>query len=151
MKKTCGIFLIDSLNKVLVVHPTNHAENIWSIPKGGKEDGETDYQSAIRELKEETNLDISELIKMDYPLMASIGEFNYAHNRKKLVCFLIKFDKPLSTMNLDLKCISYITNSTELECDKIEWKDFFFCADNLHSTQQNALNKILKKYFNLFY
>ena len=30
----------------------------WSFPKGHQEDGETDIETAIRETKEETNLDV---------------------------------------------------------------------------------------------
>lgn len=32
MKVTNGAYIIDSLNKILLVHPTNHSDNTWSIP-----------------------------------------------------------------------------------------------------------------------
>jgi 8-oxo-dGTP pyrophosphatase MutT (NUDIX family) len=34
----------------------------WGLPKGHKEEGETPFETACRELKEETNLDFDELI-----------------------------------------------------------------------------------------
>ena len=57
-EKSCGVvvFLDD---KVLIV---KHNKGHYGLPKGHVEDGETDYDTAIREVKEETNVDV-EIIK----------------------------------------------------------------------------------------
>lgn len=53
-EKSCGAIIIHN-GKTLLVHQTN---NFWSFPKGHIESGETEAEAAIREVKEETNLDI---------------------------------------------------------------------------------------------
>ncbi len=53
-EKSCGAIVIDN-DKVLVVkHNAGHI----SFPKGHVEEGETERETAIREVKEETGIDI---------------------------------------------------------------------------------------------
>ena len=52
-EKSCGIVVIDD-NKVLLVH---HNLGHFGFPKGHVEKGETEEETAIREVKEETNCD----------------------------------------------------------------------------------------------
>ena len=53
-EKSCGSVVIDD-GKVLLVH---HNLGHWDFPKGHVEDDETEEETAIREVKEETNIDI---------------------------------------------------------------------------------------------
>ena len=53
-EKSCGCIIIQK-NKVLLIQQT---EGHWGFPKGHVEDGETEIETAIREVKEETNLDV---------------------------------------------------------------------------------------------
>mgnify|MGYP004507291123 CR=1 FL=1 len=53
-EKSCGALIIKD-KKALIIKQTN---NLWSIPKGHIDTGETEQETAIREVKEETNLDI---------------------------------------------------------------------------------------------
>ena len=57
-EKSCGAVVIkedeDGI-KFLIIK--QHDEN-WHFPKGHVEDGETEEQTAIREIKEETNIDV---------------------------------------------------------------------------------------------
>ena len=48
---TCGIFLFNNRDELLIVHPTFHPDKIWSIPKGMKMYNEAPLQAAVRELK----------------------------------------------------------------------------------------------------
>lgn len=57
-----GIILIDSLNRVLLVHQT-YGRKVWSIPGGMVELGESAWQAAERELKEEANI-VAEAIEL---------------------------------------------------------------------------------------
>ena len=54
-EKSCGAIVINKNNKILLVH---HNSGHWDFPKGHIENGETEEQTAIREVKEETNIDI---------------------------------------------------------------------------------------------
>ncbi len=68
MKKSAGILIYRRRGKkieVLLIHPggpfwENKDENIWSIPKGQIEEGESLLDSAVREFKEETGLEIDD-------------------------------------------------------------------------------------------
>ena len=54
-EKSCGCIIIDD-GKVLLVHKING--NYWGFPKGHVEDGETEEQTALREVKEEVGIDV---------------------------------------------------------------------------------------------
>ena len=54
-EKSCGCIVINDKNEILLIH---HKVGHWGFPKGHVEDGETEIQTAIREVKEETNIDV---------------------------------------------------------------------------------------------
>lgn len=45
-------------NKILLIHRKKNGEEYWVFPGGGVEDTETVQEGIIREVKEETNLDV---------------------------------------------------------------------------------------------
>ena len=53
-EKSCGCIIIEK-DKVLLIQQT---KGHWGFPKGHMEDGETEVETSIREVKEETNLDV---------------------------------------------------------------------------------------------
>ena len=53
-EKSCGCIIIED-KKVLLIKQTN---GIWGFPKGHVEKNETELQTAEREVKEETNIDV---------------------------------------------------------------------------------------------
>ena len=52
--KSCGCIIIEN-NKVLLIQ---QKKGNWGFPKGRVEKNETECETAIREVKEETNLDV---------------------------------------------------------------------------------------------
>jgi 8-oxo-dGTP pyrophosphatase MutT (NUDIX family) len=63
---SCGVMpiaLFGEEARVLILKQTFAGEDYWGFPKGHKEKGEDDLEAAARELKEETNLEISQLIR----------------------------------------------------------------------------------------
>jgi ADP-ribose pyrophosphatase YjhB (NUDIX family) len=63
MKRThdaAGIIIIDEQSRVLLVHQT-YKEKHWSLPGGVVEDGESVWEAARRELKEEINIVVDEI------------------------------------------------------------------------------------------
>lgn len=66
MRQRAAIFVIDQ-NKLLLFHRVKKGREYYAVPGGGVEAGETVEQAAVRELKEETNLDVV--------LGEGIGEF----------------------------------------------------------------------------
>lgn len=143
MATTHGLIIVDKRLRVLCVHPTNSPDNVWSIPKGGAEEGETSIQAALRETFEETNLDLysNNFVNEYYEY---IGCFPYGVRDKQLKAHVMYFNKSLSKMELDLKCNVKVDGSNELECDRVEWKDLSTALRYLHHTQVKALEKVLK-------
>lgn len=54
-EKSCGCIVINDKEEVLLIH---HNAGHWDLPKGHVEEGETEIQTAKREVKEETNIDV---------------------------------------------------------------------------------------------
>lgn len=62
---SCGCIIIKN-DKVLLVYEKNR--NFWGFPKGHMEDGESEIQTALREVKEEVGLDVQIDISKRYTL-----------------------------------------------------------------------------------
>lgn len=67
--KGVRVFILDSKNRLLLVKHTVENENreFWLLPGGGVEENEYSYDAAIREVKEETNIDIK-IVNLIYNL-----------------------------------------------------------------------------------
>jgi ADP-ribose pyrophosphatase YjhB (NUDIX family) len=63
------VFIMDSQNRLLLVRHYHQEEDseFWILPGGGLEENEYSWDAAIREVKEETNLDIN-VISLLYTL-----------------------------------------------------------------------------------
>ena len=80
-EKSCGavIFYKSRQNtKILLVKNSNG--RYWSFPKGHIEDGENEHQTAIREIKEETGLDVVIVFSRLY---------NYVHYPSDVLCGML--------------------------------------------------------------
>ncbi len=53
LEKSCGCIVFDQKGKILLVKMN---QGHWSFPKGHVEAGESEYQTALRETKEETGV-----------------------------------------------------------------------------------------------
>ena len=86
-EKSCGgiIFYKTRQNtKILLVK--NNNGRYWSFPKGHIEDGETEQETAIREIKEETGLDVT--LVSDFREISEYCPFGKI--RKRVVFFLAR-------------------------------------------------------------
>ena len=54
MEKSCGVILFNGQEVLLLQHPDSKNKGHWDFPKGHIENGETEPQTALRELAEET-------------------------------------------------------------------------------------------------
>ena len=80
-EKSCGAIVYNQNNEVLVV---KHNAGHWDFPKGHMEKDETEQQTAIREVKEETNIDVELYDNYRYEIHYSPKE-----NVEKTVVFFL--------------------------------------------------------------
>ena len=109
-EKSCGCIIVDDQKVLLISSKDDNGNIFWSFPKGHQEAGETDFETAIRETKEETNLDV-EIID-DKPIVTSHLVKNGTANQMVLL-FLSK----LVTKGQQIQ-------AQEDEVENIEWVDF---------------------------
>ena len=140
-----GIFIVRKDKTLLICHPTNHEPNVWSIPKGKVEDGETNLQAAIRETYEETNLYLRGAIEFD---IHELDGVNYTHGKKKLLPFLF-LENNLSSINWvevnkTIMCNSNVPDDRGgfPEMDSYRWVTLDEAMGLIHYTQAACLNKI---------
>ena len=53
------VIVVDDEKRILMVRQHHEERDIWMVPGGGIEEGENSIQASIREVKEETGLDIT--------------------------------------------------------------------------------------------
>ena len=63
LRNGVGIGLLNKENKVFVARRIDNPKNFWQMPQGGVDKGEDFLRAALRELKEETNIENVSLIK----------------------------------------------------------------------------------------
>ena len=90
---SCGIVPLlqteEGLRILLILHQKGKH---WSFPKGHKDPGETDLETATRELKEETGLEIEKLIP-DTFYTEQYTFYKFHEQVRKTVCYYPAFVK----------------------------------------------------------
>ena len=123
-EKSCGTIIIEN-NKVLLIQQT---DNAWGFPKGHVENNEKEQETAIRETKEETNLDVEIISNKKYII-------NYKINNeidKEVVFFLAK------------KTSDKIKKQDE-EIKNIKWVDLTKAFDIItYENTKNLYKEVLK-------
>lgn len=126
-EKSCGVILVHD-DKVLLVEQLSGSVG---FPKGHMEDGETEVETAIRETKEETNLDVS----IDFNKRFLISYIQKETILKEVVYFLATTQTPsdLQAQSKELKKAFWV------EIDKVEETLTF---DNLKGFWRDVLKEI---------
>jgi len=133
MKKiSAGLILTDGIS-ILLCHSTGH--NFHDIPKGEMTAGESAIDTCIREVKEETNIDVQK------DQLVDLGEFLYTKT-KDLHLFIYKTDNLPDTKNMS--CSSYFRKLEEYfpEVDSFEYIKFTDKSNYVTENLNNVLTKI---------
>ena len=90
MDKSCGVVLFNSGKVLLLRHSTTSSRRggHWDFPKGHMEEGETEVETALRELKEETGISNIEFLKDFRKTIAYTFSLENRKIRKEVVFFL---------------------------------------------------------------
>ncbi|WP_182915862.1 NUDIX hydrolase [Massilia cavernae] len=112
---SCGTLIVNARGELLLCHVTGTAK--WDIPKGMQDPGETPLEAAVRELREESGLEL------DSRLFADLGCFDYRPN-KKLHLFHVQAPDGLDCLD-HLECTSFFphhkTGEPTPEADGFRW------------------------------
>lgn len=122
-EKSCGCVIIND-DKVLLV---KQVDGHWGFPKGHVEENETEEETAIREVYEETNLQV-EIFSDFYKKVT----YSPRENVMKDVIFFLARPK-----NID-------TKPQEAEISKVEWVSFDEALNILtYEDTKNILKEVL--------
>jgi 8-oxo-dGTP pyrophosphatase MutT (NUDIX family) len=138
---SCGFVIINTNNKILICHPTNDFSGygIWDLPKGRIDDGETELECALREVYEETNLNLKE-IKGDTSFLSRTER-----NGRKYVLYVFRALEDLS--KYEIKCNSLVDGDYEswetpyYEIDEYKWVSVYDSLNYLCEREQTIIEK----------
>ena len=110
-----GIVLLNSDNKVFVGKRIDNPVNFWQMPQGGVDDNENFLHAANRELKEETGVKSTKLIKeidnwltyeLPKNLLGKIWEGKYRGQKQKW--FIMRFVGNEEEINIKTKNAEFL-------------------------------------------
>lgn len=124
-EKSCGAIIYNDRNEVLIV---KHNAGHWDFPKGHMEREEDEYQTALREVKEETNLDIDLIKEYRYEI-----HYNPKENVYKTVVFFLARNRSNDVIKQDA------------EISNIGWFEY---KEALNVLTYDIAKDLLKKSYN---
>ena len=122
-------FMVIINNKILLVKPRKFKgmEHKWSIPKG-KVDGKK-FDSALKELKEETGIELSKDVKMNIEKVKIY--YKKSSKLKRLTTYIIRLNEEDLNINIDHKW--------EVSKDSFEGKEIYKAK---FFTKREAMEKL---------
>ena len=148
LRSGVGIVVLNKKNQIFVAKRIDNPKNFWQMPQGGVDEGENFYDAAIRELKEETNIQTIKLIKeidgfLTYHLPANllgiIWKGKYKGQKQKW--FIVKFIGNEEEININTKKPEFLDwkwiNIENLTDEIVEFKL------NIYKQIQKEIKKII--------
>jgi len=110
MKVSAGVLIINPNHELLLTHPTGKKwlPGCWDIPKGCIDGDDEPLETAIREVKEETGLDI-ERFKNEFE---DLGQHPYVDGKD---IHLFKWRSAKTYDTKEMKCTTYFVGSDDVE------------------------------------
>jgi 8-oxo-dGTP pyrophosphatase MutT (NUDIX family) len=139
MITSAGI-LLESNGKYLLGHPTGGTGTThgWGIPKGKQDPGETFRETAIREYKEETGLDVTALCDLEKaPWMI------FPVGKHKIVHVFRAYDHSGAASRFNFHCDSMIEGTKIPEIDKFYWATAEEALDMVTASQKCLFKEII--------
>ena len=140
--------IIISEGKVLLVH--HRKLGVWLYPGGHVENYETPNQAVIREVREETGLDVEIIGKRDESLADHENNVSVLHIPYAILCELIEEDHYHNDMIYLCRIVN--ENNKQITFDPTESKGInFFGIDDLENIKlfpnfKKLLEKVLKEW-----
>ena len=143
-KKAAGVAIVYN-NKILLVHPTNASwqKPTLGIPKGRVERGEDILTAAIRELKEETGIEVNpRTLAKSEPYVVDLYD-KLGNIEKQLIYFLYEISD-LNEIGLQTERVP----KTQLQQKEVDWAGFMGPDEAYPMTNRNQLI-ILDRHLNI--
>jgi predicted NUDIX family NTP pyrophosphohydrolase len=155
-KVSAAVIIYDPVKQVILAeHPTGRRwykkdtkepeTGVFSLPKGLIEEGEDPVESAIREIKEETDIDL------DIKRLHYLGKYKYIKYKD-----LELFFYPLKEDEIDIKkckCTSFFDGPNGKKLPEVNGFSWLHMETDLHFffvSQQEIIKKIIEKYPKFF-
>jgi len=126
-EKSAGAVIINKNNEILII---KHNQGHWSFPKGHIEKNETEKETALRKIKEETGLEVN--------LIENIKEISTYNPKKEIIKDVVFF--------------LALSNDTKIklqpsEVSDYKWLKYQECLNALtYEVDKIILHKIYSKY-----
>lgn len=135
MISTYGIYFFHGRD-LLICHANRSNPSNWSVPKGLPNYGEDPLETALREFKEETGVDVKSFSSS----IEFVGEIEYKTKKKKFIGFIAfcEGERPEK-----LSCSS-MTPSGFPEIDIIEWTPITVAIKMIHEAQRKLLTQFME-------
>lgn len=128
-EKSCGAIIINETGKILLI---KHNKGHWAFPKGHVEANETEIETALREIKEETNLEVE--------INQNIREITTYSPKENVIKDVIYFAATNPTGNIKLQ---------EEEVSEYAWLDLEESLNTItHDDDKRLLINIYNQYKN---
>jgi 8-oxo-dGTP pyrophosphatase MutT (NUDIX family) len=141
---SCAKFQALNLKYLLKGLESGFLEPEWGFPKGRRMHRETDWNCAVREFSEETNIDRS-----CYTIFKnlSLSETFFGTNGVQY-----KHTYYIATLTKDIDLTKLFTDEQNREVSLVEWKTIQQCRDRIrpHYSERNALLDSLSKILTTF-
>lgn len=133
---SCGIVILNPLRELLLCHVTGQRH--WDLPKGGIDAGESERDTALRETREETGLEL------DANALIDLGAFVYTPKKNlHLFAALMPRIDP-ATLHCTSQFPDRITGRDTPEMDGFGWFGFdrvgVLCTANMAALLQSTLD-----------
>lgn len=139
-----GFIVINRKGEILLGKVDNHPEPFqWTVFKGKQEEGETLIETAIRELKEETGIDIVSDDRLNKNISTN---YVYDYRLKHKDVYIYTLEDVEGVLNdFQFNCSSYWGEDENPEISDYKWVDIDDLEDYLFPSQR-GLADFLKKH-----
>lgn len=136
MKTSCGVIIVNEQNELFMGHSTGN--KFYDIPKGLLDEGETEYQCALRECNEETSIDLSNKSLKDLGLFP----YNKEKNLHLFIVFLNKNEIELENLVCNSFFEDFYTKKMKPEVDEFKWVSLNELTEHCAKSMGKLLNKL---------
>ena len=139
---SAGFIVRSKTGKFLLGKPkSKDKKDCWSFFKGHQEDGESLIETAARELKEETGIDVTSDPRLTKN-MSTNPVYCYSMKKKDVVLFLLSDNHGLLD-NFDFRCDSFFGKDKDNpEMAEFKWFDLDEMYDALMRSQKGVIETL---------